>query len=49
MAHMKFAEGGSCVCDSAREITPRTPTVLSSDLEIIVAQLILDTMLLTTE
>lgn len=23
----KFAEGGSCVCDSEREITPKTPTV----------------------
>lgn len=42
----KFAEGGCCMCDSGREITPRTPTVLSSDLGIRVAQLILGTMLL---
>lgn len=41
----QFAE----VCDSAREITPRTPTVLSSDFEIIVARLILDTKLLIAE
>lgn len=45
----KFAEGGSCMCDSAREITPRTPTVLSSDFEIRVARLILDTRLLLDE
>lgn len=41
----QFAE----VCDSAREIIPRTPTALSSDFEIIVAQLILDTKLLIAE
>lgn len=46
-ARMKhqFAE----VCDSAREITPRTPTVSSSDLETIVARLILGTELLIAE